>query len=333
MEKIAVGLIGVGSMGMNHLRVFSELSSEAALVGFYDTNKELAQEIKKKYHNVVAFDSIDNLLENVEAVSIASPTPLHCKHGLLCAEKGVHALIEKPIASSYEEGKKLCEAFAQKNLKLQIGHIERFNPAVVELKNIIDNLKVWALSFNRLSIDRRILDVSVTHDLMIHDIDILCWLMNCDIKSISAAGIINALGNNSVDYAKALITFNNGVIADLTASRITEDKVRSIMVHTIESLIRTDCIARSIDISRKATVNMNLAAGIAYKLENITERIFVPSYEPLRAQIASFIGCVRDGEKPLVSGETGLNALRIADEIYSEIVSGATPCEISPSMS
>jgi len=319
MDKLAVGVIGAGNMGYNHLRVYSEMQHTAHLVGFFDPDKDRAAFIREKF-SLVAFDSISNLLDNVQAVSVVTPTSLHYEHGMMCADKGVHAMMEKPIAASYDEGRALNEAFKQKGLTLQVGHIERFNPAVAELGNIVRGVKVLAVSFNRLSVDRRILDASIVHDLMIHDIDLMFFLNDSEIKSVYAEGIVNALGNNSVDYAKAMLKFENGVVADLTASRITEDKIRTITVHADGALIQVDCVARGISISRKTTANMFSTPSTAYKQENVVEKIIVPQYEPLRAELTSFVESAAGGMPPAVSGEMGLRALQLADTIYGRIV-------------
>ena len=319
MEKLKVGVIGAGVMGSNHIRVYSEMPHDVDLIGIFEPDTEKANFFTDRY-GIIAFESAEELLGNVQAVSITAPTSLHFKLGMLCAEKSVHALIEKPIAANYTEGKQINDAFIKNDLVIQVGHIERFNPAIVELKSIIQGFNVLSISFERLSVDRRIKDASVVHDLMIHDIDILNWLVGDKIKHIYATGIVNAIGNDSVDFAQALVKFQSGVTASLTASRITEDKVRTISIHTDESFITVDCVSRSICINRKTNAQLNTSKSALYRQETIVEKLIVPQYEPLRAQLNSFVESVRKRTPPLVSGATALTALEIADIIQNKIL-------------
>ena len=312
--SIKVGVIGVGNMGCNHVRVYSELFSDVDFIGVFDHDRKRAKIVTEKFGGSF-FDTIEGLLDNTQAVSIATPTSMHLEHGLLAADAGVNALIEKPIAASFEDGKKLVDAFGKKKLVLQIGHIERHNPAVVELKRILESEKVLAISFNRLSSDRRIHDTDIVHDLMIHDIDIMNWLVGNPVRNIHAEGITNVLGKGSIDYAEGLIKFENDAVACLTASRITEDKIRTITVHTDNAYIQVDCVSRSIQISRKTNYRLDVGHDITYRQENILEKVIVPQYEPLKAQLSDFIKCIITGKEPLVSGNAGLEAVRIADEI------------------
>jgi len=314
MSRIKVGIIGVGNMGFNHVRVHNELFAEAELTGVFDIDGEKAKRIADMF-NTRCFDAMEDLLARVQAVSITTPTSLHLEHGLSAARSSVHTLIEKPIAASFTEGKQLADEFTHRGLLLQIGHIERYNPAVVELKKILKTEEVLAINFKRLSSDRRIHDTDIVHDLMIHDIDLMNWLVGSSIKSIHAEGLTNVLGKDSIDYAEGLIKFDNGVVAGLTASRITEDKIRTITVHTASSYIQVDCISRSIQISRKTNYRLDIGHDITYRQENILEKVIVPQYEPLKAQLSDFIRCVKSGDKSPVSGNEGLEAVRVADEI------------------
>jgi len=320
MSRIKTGVIGVGNMGYNHVRVYNELFSDVELVGFYDIDKGKAQAVADRF-NTRSFDTYENLLNHIQAVSITTPTSLHLDHGLKAARAGVHTLIEKPIAASYAEGSELNNEFSKRGLLLQIGHIERYNPAVVELKKIIETEEVLAINFRRLSSDRRIHDTDIVHDLMIHDIDLMNWLVASPISSIYTAGLTNVLGKDSIDYAEGLLKFENGIIACLTASRITEDKIRTIDVHTSNSYIQVDCVSRSIQISRKTNYRLDVGHDITYRQENILEKVIVPQYEPLKAQLSDFIRCVQTGDESPVSGTSGLEAVKVADEI-SRLVLG-----------
>jgi len=314
MSRIKTGVIGVGNMGYNHVRVYNELFSDVELVGIFDVDKDKAQTVADRF-NTWSFDMYEDLLDHVQAISITTPTSLHLEHGLKAARAGVHTLMEKPIASSYAEGSELSNEFLQRELLLQIGHIERYNPAVVELKKILNTEEVLTINFRRLSSDRRIHDTDIVHDLMIHDIDLMNWLVASPIRSIHSVGLTNVLGKDSIDYAEALLRFENGVISGLTASRITEDKIRAITVHTTNSYIQVDCVSRSIQISRKTNYRLDVGHDITYRQENIVEKVIVQQYEPLKAQLSDFIRCVKTGDESPVSGASGLEAVKIADEI------------------
>jgi predicted dehydrogenase len=318
MSKVKVGVIGVGNMGYNHVRVYNELFSDVELVGIFDVDQHRAKEVAEKF-STLSIGSIEELLKHVQAVSIVTPTSMHLEHGLIAAAANVNALIEKPIAASFADGKRLADEFHDRGLLLQIGHIERYNPAVVELKKILETEKILAISFKRLSSDRRIYDTDIVHDLMIHDIDLMNWLINAPTERIHAEGIINILGKNSIDYAESLIKFENGVVASLLSSRITEDKIRTVDVHTDSSYIQVDCVNRSIQISRKTNYRLDIGHDITYRQENIIEKVIVPQYEPLKVELLDFVRSVKAGSKSPVSGFEGLEAVRIADEISALI--------------
>ncbi|MCL2227995.1 MAG: Gfo/Idh/MocA family oxidoreductase [Oscillospiraceae bacterium] len=321
MNKVSVGVLGVGNMGFNHARVYDELS-DVNLIGVCDVNRKKAKTVADRF-GAVCFDTPEELLGCVQAISIASPTSLHLSHGLRAASAGVSALIEKPLAFSLEEGKQLVAAFSESGLVLQVGHVERYNPAVAELKKILTDERVLAINIQRLSADRRINDTGIIHDLMIHDIDLLNWLVDAPIEHIHAVGIVDALGNNSIDYAESLIKFENGIVAGLTASRITEDKIRTVAVHTANSFVQVDLINRSVQISRKTNYHLDIGHNLTYRQENIIEKVIVPQYEPLKAQLSDFVSCVSSGgeRNPLVDGAAGCDAVRVADEISRLITS------------
>lgn len=319
MTRLKIGIIGVGNMGCNHARIYNELFAEAELTGVYDIDPERARDVAGRF-GTKSYESIEALLADIQAVSITTPTSMHCEHGLCAAGAGIHALIEKPIAASFDDGKKLVDEFGSRKLILQIGHIERYNPAIVELKKILQSENILAIDFKRLSADRRIHDTDIVHDLMIHDIDLMNWLVADTVVTVHAEGLVNVLGNDSIDFAKGLIKFSNNVVAGLTASRITEDKVRTITVHTTSSYIQVDCVSRSIQISRKTNYRLDIGHDITYSQENILERVFVPQYEPLKAQLADFVRAVKSGGDSPLGGREGLEAVRIADEISRLIV-------------
>ena len=312
-----VGVIGTGNMGQHHARVYSQLPHLCELVGVYDLRQDQARQVAARYHTR-AFERLEDLLDGVDAVSIAAPTALHHRIASETLEQGIATLVEKPIAAGLSEAEDLIETARARGTVLQVVHVERFNPAVVEIARILETERIIGISVERLSpFDPRISDVDVVLDLMIHDLDIVRSLNpGSDISRMSAAG--RAVRSEvNVDYATATITFDNGVIAGLTASRVTEDKVRRLEVSTADAFVVLDYMERKITITRRTTFSGLQKPN--YKQESLVEKVLVPLQEPLVAELEHFLGCARSGDKPRVSGEDGLEALRAAEAIRSQI--------------
>ena len=222
-KQVNIGVIGVGHLGVHHASHLAKIKS-ANLVGVFDTNSERAEEISKKI-NTAIFQSVDNLLENVEAVSIVTPTPTHRDVAEKCIKKGKHVFIEKPIASSVKDAEYLIELSKKHNVIIQVGHIERFNPALLALSNLEIDPKY--IEVHRMApFMSRGTDVPVVLDLMIHDIDLILSFISSPVKEIYANGV--SIMTNSVDIANARIKFENGSIANITSSRVAKDRVRKI---------------------------------------------------------------------------------------------------------
>jgi len=315
MQKLKIGVIGTGHMGRNHLRVLKDLNNEFELVGFTDkaeANIKLAEETYKiKYYK-----ETEELLKDVDAVVIAAPSSLHKEIGLMAAKHKVHALIEKPIALSEEDGKMLCEEFEKNNVKLMVGHVERYNPVVSELKKIIDNEKIISIEAKRCSpFDPRISDTNVIYDLMIHDIDIVFNYLNTNSIEDIASKAVNVKSNNRADYVQAVVQHENGTISSLVASRVTEDKVRIIDVHTENCFIRADLLNKTLTVSRKTTFDLNVGYVPTYKQENIIEKIMIPNVEPLKEEHLEFAKAIKENRTPLTSGKDATKAVEIAEKI------------------
>lgn len=313
----SIGVVGVGSMGAIHARSFSSLPHLCTLRCVYDTDRTASSRVAAKYRTT-AVDRFEDLLAAVDAVSLAVPTSAH--HEMACAaiEQGKHILLEKPIAATSAQGRDLVARAKAKGVVLQIGHIERFNPAVGLLPEILGDKQIVALDFHRMSpYNSRIFDADVVSDLMIHDIDILHSLLLTPPLRIEAAG---AAPSSSVgaDYAVATMTYEGGVIANLTASRVTEQKIRTLCITTLEAYIELDYLERRILVYR-ATLPIFSGNGASYRQENIVEKVYVPTHEPLLLEIESFLHCVRTGEKPVVTGEDGVAALETVERIQSRI--------------
>ena len=313
-RPIRIGVIGVGNMGQHHTRVLTMLK-DVELVGVSDINIERGLEIASKYR-VRFFENYLDLIPYVDAMCIAVPTRGHYQVGLDCLQGGVHALIEKPIAASITEAEYLVNAAAESNCILQVGHIERFNPAFQELSKVMKTEKLLALEAHRMSpYSQRANDVSVVLDLMIHDIDLLLELAASPVVKLTASG---SQGSNShnLDYVTATLGFANGTIATLTASKITHRKIRRIAAHCKNSLTEADFLNNEILIHRQTTANYTTDYGqILYRQDGLIEKVYTSKIEPLHAELEHFVNCVRGGEKPSVGGEQALKALRLAREI------------------
>jgi len=309
VQPIRVGVIGVGNMGQHHVRVLSFLK-DAHLVGVADVNVERGLEVASKYR-VRFFEDYRELLPYVDAVCVAVPTRLHYEVGMTCMRHGVHVLMEKPIAASISEAELLVNAAAEYDCILQVGHIERFNPAFLELQKVIQQEEILALEAHRLSpYSQRANDVSVVLDLMIHDIDLLLELMAAPVVRLTASGT-HASGSGYLDYVTATLNFANGAIACLTASKVTHRKVRRLTIHGKNSLTEADFLNSEILIHRHS----QKAEQVLYRQDELVERVYTSNIEPLHAELEHFVHCVRGGKQPSVGGEQALKALRLATRI------------------
>jgi len=317
-KYLKVGVIGVGRMGQNHCRVYSGLP-RAELAGIYDLDSQVGKVIARKF-GAPYFSQLDDLLLNVDAISLATPTPQHYDLALHCLAHGVHLMIEKPIADTLEQADALTLSAEQSGLVVQVGHIERFNPTYHELKNVLESLTVLAINIRRLSAyEGSNKDVDVILDLMIHDTDLVCDLVGKEPASISAHGL--TVSNRAIDHAIAQLTYESGPLLTLTASRVTELKVRSIEVTALEAFLECDLLNKTISVHRRTRgeyLNNNLQ-GVKYRQESIVERIHVPAYEPLYMELQHFVDCILDGIPPMVPARDGLKALRLAENIRQAI--------------
>jgi predicted dehydrogenase len=251
----------------------------------------------------------------VEAVCIAVPTLLHHRVGMACLQAGLHVLIEKPIAATQEEASALIKAAEASARQLQVGHIERFNPAFRELLKVVANEEVVVLEARRHSPHAdRANDVSVVLDLMIHDIDLVLELAQAPVVRLAAAG--GRSGEGPIDYVNATLGFENGVVASLTASKMAHRKIRSLSAHCRASLVETDFLNRSLHIHRRAHEWVSADHGeLLYRNDGFIEEVSTTSIEPLYAELEHFLQCVRGRETPAVDGQQASRALLLANLI------------------
>ena len=316
-SSVKVGVIGIGNMGWHHARVLS-LLKDAELVGVADPNENRGQLAVEQFQ-CKWFKDYHDLISKVDAICIAVPTLLHHKVGLDCLKAGVNVLIEKPIAANELEAKSLINASKLSNCLLQVGHIERFNPAFRELTKIVQDEEIVVLEARRHSPHAdRANDVSVVMDLMIHDIDLVLELVNSKIQKLAAVGGRNS--NGLIDYVNATLVFNNNIIASLTASKMSHKKIRSLSAHCQNGLVETDFLNHSLQIHRKAHESYTAEHGeLVYRNDGYVEEVSTTSIEPLYAELEHFLKCVQGKESPEVDGEQASRALKIADFIESAV--------------
>lgn len=321
LDPLRIGVIGVGNMGQHHTRVLS-LLKDVQLVGVSDVNVERGLDTASKYQ-VRFFEDYRDLLEYVDAVCVAVPTRLHHSVGMTCLKAGIHVLIEKPIAASISEAESLVNAAAEYQRILQVGHIERFNPAFAELSKVLKTEEVLALEAHRMSpYSHRANDVSVVLDLMIHDIDLLMDLVPAPVVKLTASGT-RAPNSGYLDYVTATLGFSNGIIATLIASKVTHRKLRSIVAHCKNSLTEADFLNNEILIHRQTTADYVTNYGqILYRQDGLIEKVHTSNIEPLHAELEHFVSCVRGGNQPSVGGEQALKALRLASLIEQMALDG-----------
>ncbi len=320
-QPIRIGVIGVGNMGQHHTRVLS-LLKDVELVGVADINVERGLDTASKYR-VRFFEDYRDLFPYVDAVCIAVPTKLHHAVGTTCLQAGIHVLIEKPIAASIAEAESLVNAAAEYRCILQVGHIERFNPAFQELSKVLKTEELLALEAHRLSpYSNRANDVSVVLDLMIHDIDLLLELAATPVVRLTASGS-RASDSGYLDYVTASLGFANGIVATLTASKVTHRKIRRIAAHCKNSLTEADFLNNEILIHRQTTANCMTDYGqVLYRQDGLIEKVHTSNIEPLHAELEHFVNCVRGGNQPSVGGEQALKALRLASLIEQMALDG-----------
>ena len=309
MKPLRVGVIGVGYLGKFHAEKYAHMQ-DVELVGAVDVVAERAERVGKRL-GTESFTDYRDLIDQVDAVSVVVPTPLHFPISRDFLEHGVDVLIEKPIAQTLEEAEVLIEVAASRGLVIQVGHLERFNPAVVALNKVVD--RPLFIESHRLSVFKeRGTEVDVVLDLMIHDIDIILSLVKSQLQHIHAAGV--PVISSRVDIANARLTFENGCVANVTASRISLKNMRKIRIFQKDTYVSVDYSNRDITIIRKD------GQGIDLPIPGMSmERSIFEKADALEAEIGSFVDAVRTRQAPLVSGHDGRNALGVALDIIDQI--------------
>ncbi len=306
-------VIGVGSLGQHHARNYAELAKEGKgeFIGVCDSNEESAQAIAEK-NNCAFFTDWRELLDKVDAVSIVTPTETHSEIACAFLEKGVNVLVEKPIARTLEEADRMIAAAQKSGAKLMVGHLERFNPAMVALRPHVTSPLYFEI--HRVSpFPNRSLDVDVVLDVMIHDLDAIQWLVGETVKvsAIHAVGI--PVISDKVDAANARIEFENGAVANITASRIGTEKIRKTRFYQTNSYV-------VLDYGTKFSSITSLAPNAAHPLLGISiNRLEINDVEPLRAELEAFLDCVANDKTPPITAEDGRRALALALGVLDKI--------------
>lgn len=319
-DPVRIGVIGAGIMGQNHARVYNTLKN-AEITAIVDVDTVRAAHLAGLI-GCESFADPSEIIGRVDAVSIATPSVTHRHIGEYLLANDVHCLIEKPLATNREDCQALIDAAAKSGTSLQVGHIERFNPAVQKLAEILgDDHPVYAIDSHRMSAaSKRITDVDVVLDLMIHDLDIILWLMKRGVKTVDAQGVFTHAPGNA-DYATALLTFDNGAMASVTASRITQSKIRTLNVTSELGFIQLDFIDQKLAIfaqGRDAMIGSAPEWG-NYAIDMSMERVLIRNAEPLSLELGHFLQSVIDRTRPLVTGEDALAALELVWSIQTRL--------------
>jgi predicted dehydrogenase len=308
---LRIAVVGVGHLGQHHARLLASMDG-VQLVGIVDTKPGRAGEIASKL-GVPSFTHLGELpLDGLDAVTIAVPTVSHLEVALPLIDAGVSVLVEKPLSSSLDEADKMIESAARRGVVLAAGHTERFNPAVVAALPLVSNPRF--IEVHRLgTFPERSLDIDVIFDLMIHDLDLLLTSVKSEVVSIEAIGV-NVL-TPKTDIANVRLRFESGCIANVTASRISRDKIRKVRFFQPASYLSIDYAAQEAEIYRLVAQNgrPQIEGG----------KLDIKRDEPLRAELADFVGAVRDRREPGVSGRAGRDALALATKVAETMEASA----------
>lgn len=316
---LKVGVFGVGHLGKFHLNNWKEIK-KAELIGFYDPNDAIAAQVTEKYQ-IPRFTDPDLLTDASDLIDVVAPTPLHFQLCEKAIRKGKHVFVEKPLANTMEEARVLVQLVRESNVKLQVGHVERFNPAYLALESV--SLHPLFIEVHRLAqFDPRGTEVSVILDLMIHDIDIILSLVKSEVKSISASGV--AVLTDTPDIASVRVEFNNGCVANLTSSRISMKKMRKMRLFQKDAYIGIDFLNKKTEIIKLKTPNDRDVFAFDIETPNGKKTIAlsnpaVPEVNAIRMELETFCESILTNTPTRVSEVDGLRAMDIAHQILQKI--------------
>jgi predicted dehydrogenase len=318
-KSIRVAVIGVGEFGRNHVRVWRELANSAELAGavelagVVDENEERAKAVAAEFGTRAIRDLYAVAAERIDAVSLAVPTKDHARVGCMLLDAGMDVLVEKPMASTLAEADGLMASAKRSNRILQVGHVERFNPAVAAAQKIV--ARPLFFEVHRLGVfTPRSLDIDVVYDVMIHDLDILLSFVDAPVEDLRSVGI--PVITDKIDIAHARVQFANGTVANVTASRVSTERVRKMRFFQQHEYI-------SLDFARRDALRIRVESSSAAQPEIGFEKLPTMEEEPLHAELRSFLESVRTRRAPLVDGFAGRRALQLADRVMAGILDHA----------
>ena len=316
---LKAGVFGAGHLGKIHLKLLKE-SSKYELVGFYDDNKETAAAIEKEF-GYKSFNSAEALIDAVDMIDIVTPTFAHFEVAKKTILAGKHVFIEKPITSTFEEASELIELAKKHNVKGQVGHVERFNPAFRAVANKIEN-PMFIETHRLAEFNPRGTDVPVVLDLMIHDIDVILSLVKSEVKNINASGV--SVISDTPDIANARIEFENGCVANLTASRISLKNMRKSRFFQKDAYISVDFLERKCEVVKMKTApeKPDDFAMILQNAEGVKKQIYfdnpkVEEHNAILDELETFADAILNNTTPIVSLEEGAAALKVANQIIA----------------
>jgi predicted dehydrogenase len=302
--SVPVAVIGVGEHGKHHARILAEMP-EAELAGVYDVNRERAQAVAAEL-GCRTFDSLDEALSSVRAVSVVIPTTDHARVAHQAFDAGVDVLLEKPISRTVDEASEIVERAEREGRILQVGHLERFNPGVAAARKVTRNPMFFEV--HRLGVfSSRSLDVDVVFDLMIHDLDLVLWMVESPVRDVRAVGL--AVLSDKIDIANARVEFENGAVANLTASRVSTERVRKFRYFQPSEYISVDFARRDALAIRVDRSKANPEIGF--------EKLETQPADPLQAELRAFLDSVKTRRPPLVGGREGQAALALAEWVMN----------------
>lgn len=311
-EPVRIAAIGVGGMGANHARVLASMKG-VELVAVVDADPVRSKAVAD-FYGCQACTDVDQL-PTIDAATVAVPSSLHAEVGIPLLEAGVHCLIEKPLATSEADCLALMAAAKKGSAQLLVGHIERFNPAVQQLADIVNGEEIVAIAARRMSsVSGRINDVDVVLDLMVHDLDVVLALTGRPVTDIVARGINGPYG---ADHVIALLSLDNGAQGTLTASRITQNKIRHLEVTTTDRFFVIDYPSQELHIYRQGRIESSGGVDERYRLDVNTEKVLVRRVEPLAEELRHFLDVCRGEAAPQISGASALEALQSVWTIQS----------------
>lgn len=319
---LKIGVLGAGHLGKIHIRLIKEIPAYE-LVGIYDLDKDTRESVAKEY-NTKAYDDIDTLMDDVDILDIVTPTISHFECAEKALKKSKHIFIEKPITNTIEEANLLMNLSHEANVKIQVGHVERFNPAFVATQNFIDT-PMFIETHRLAQFNPRGTDVSVVLDLMIHDLDIVLSQVKSNIKKISASGV--AVISDTPDITNARIEFDNGCVANLTASRISMKNMRKTRFFQKDAYISIDFLEKKSEVIRLREIEgepdplaITIDPGNGKNPKQILlDQPDIQESNAIKSELESFADCILNNTTPLVTADDGYNALKVAYQILEKL--------------